>query len=122
MKYELKEKLINANIELFPTEYQHKSIVVSDGWYDLIENLLNELKNYPVILKGITERYGRLEVSYDITRNIDMVIANNINTIIELAAKKSTVVCSVCGDVAESKITDSAFQILCKKHLIQKVA
>jgi hypothetical protein len=116
MNPKLKENLINKFHSLFPTEYPEKIFMISDGWFDLVENVLNELLTYPIILTGIKERYGRLEVSYNITKNIDLNVAKNIETIIELSAKKSVTVCNVCGEESLNEKGAPLFYSLCEKH------
>jgi hypothetical protein len=116
MNPKLKENLINKFHPLFPTEYPENIFMISDGWFDLVENVVNELSTYPIILTGIKERYGRLEVSYNITKNIDLNVAKDIETIIELSAKKSVTVCTVCGDDSLNEKDTTLFDSLCEKH------
>lgn len=116
MKIELKEIIINNNKAIFPLEYPENIFMINDGWFDLVNNALEELSPFPITLIGIKERYGRLQISYTLVSTIDLSTVNKIDTIIELVAKKSKTICTSCGEDAKRNELSDNFDVLCKKH------
>lgn len=116
MRTELKNRLINENIELFPNVYQEQTLDIGDGWFQIVNQLLQNLKTYPVILTKISDEIGSLQVNYQITRNIDNSLAENIKSFIDIACKASKSSCSVCGSHANINKISPKNGILCDEH------
>lgn len=116
MKQELKDRLINNHTELFPEVYQYKTINVGDGWFPIVQRLLSKLKGYPLKVTSIRSHSRKLEVTYQVTRNIDLQVADNISQIINKYSKESLNVCNICGKYPNINKLSPNDKILCETH------
>ena len=79
-----------------------------DGWYDLLDKLLNKLdyisktSGTQVVAAQIKEKYGTLRFYYDTTvttdLNLDDVIEDIISDVVSAAERKTETTCEVCGE------------------------
>ena len=98
-----------------------------DGWYDLLDKLLNKLdyickaSGVQVTADQIKEKYGTLRFYYstiintDLNENDDNVVDDIISNIVSAAERKSETACEVCGKQGE--LYDAGWcKVRCDEH------
>lgn len=124
MRKELEKKLIEEFPSYFREMYGDKRITCmhygctcSEGWFDLIYNLCEEIKSFEdeetdFHFKQIKEKFGILTIYAKYENNKDKIF----HLIID-AQKKSEGICEVCGSTENVETLARPFWIrtLCKK-------
>ncbi len=120
MKLELEDKLRNEHPKILNGTLKGH-IDTGDGWYNLLDILCKNIKNYvktrPEIPQlqaiRIKEKFGHLEFVY---------IGGNrqIWDLVNLAEDKSTHICEECGKPGNINIKDHRMKCLCPAHKVER--
>ena len=86
---------------------------VAAGWMHIVEEMLAALKDLPITIVQIKEKFGELRVYAD---NITDEQATEIAEIIEIAAYKASHTCEICGEPGKS-VYINVLGVRCEAHV-----
>lgn len=88
---------------------------VADGWLSIVEGMLASLKDYPITIVQIKEKFGYLRVYFNYADGISHDQAIEIAQIIEVASDRTHHTCEICGKPGELK-NDTHMRVGCNEH------
>lgn len=113
MNNDLEKKLFDSYPKLLTSL---ASFEVDDGWYDLIDYLLEELTPFDITIAQIKSKFGGLRVYYDINENLSDKDLHKVNNIIREYESGSITVCETCGKKGGRKSCHNWLMTLCDEH------
>lgn len=96
MNKKLTDKLLDKYPLLYPSPFKFYH---GDGWYSLIEELSEKLKDYPIKAAQVKEKFGGLRYYIEYTAPISIVSMADIGILIGEAESKSFSICEITGEV-----------------------
>lgn len=88
---------------------------VADGWLPIVEEMLENLKDYPITILQIKEKFGQLRVYFKYADSISHDQATQISQIVEAASEKAGKTCEICGKPGKLK-NDTYMRVGCDEH------
>lgn len=113
MKKELEDKLFNTYPKILS---KLAFFEIDDGWYDLVDYLLEELVVFDIQIVQCKEKFGSLRVYYDLGENLTNNEISKITNIIREYEAGSSTVCQVCGQKAGKKSCQGWLTTFCDIH------
>ena len=89
---------------------------VADGWLPIVEEMLVALKDLPITIVQIKEKFGQLRVYGDYADNITDEQATEIAKTIEVAVYKARHTCEICGEPGKS-VYINVLGVRCEAHV-----
>lgn len=86
---------------------------VADGWLPIVEEMLVALKDLPVTIVQIKEKFGQLRVYAD---SVTDEQATEIAKIIEIATYKARHTCEICGEPGKP-VNTNVLGVRCEAHI-----
>ena len=80
------------------------------GWRNIIEELINSIKNYPISITRIYDTYSVLDVKFDIEKPTKEV---HVWRAIEKARTDSAITCGMCGEEMGFRKRMNPLEMLC---------
>lgn len=87
-----------------------------EGWFDLLKETCEKLKDYPVEFEQIKEKLGGLRIYYRITEDISEEVYKTIDNITTESEDKSFKICEVCGKEGQLSSCRGWYKVLCSEH------
>lgn len=117
MKNELEKKLV----EKYPNLFEHYrgdprqtcmawGMSHGDGWYKLLEEACEKIKNTGTVFSQIKEKFGMLTIYYNCPNEEDELVSKAIHH----AETRSLEVCELCGEKAKRRSDGGWVITLCK--------
>lgn len=87
-----------------------------DGWFELLKEACEKLKDAPIEFAQIKEKFGGLRIYFDYLGDDDSDMTfDEVSDILEEIEERSFTICEICG--APGKPTGRGWiQTLCEKH------
>ena len=89
---------------------------VADGWLPIVEEMLVALKDLPITIVQIKEKFGELRVYGDYDDSVTDEQVTEIAETIEAAVYKARHTCEICGE--PGKLVDiNVLGVRCEAHV-----
>ena len=88
---------------------------VADGWLPIVEEMLEYLKDFPIRILQIKEKFGQLRVYYEYDTPVTHEQGILISRILQDAADKAAKTCEICGKPGKLK-NDTHMRVGCDEH------
>jgi hypothetical protein len=107
VKEELEDKLYDSFASLFPNSLTY-GIECEDGWFELIFNLCEQLKDENIEVTQVKEKFGTLRFYYNFEND-------KIKDLVRIAEIKASVTCEFCGKAGQL-YSKGWCKTLCNEH------
>ena len=89
---------------------------VAAGWLPIVEEMLVALKDLPITIVQIKEKFGQLRVYGDYADNITDEQTTEIAKAIEVAVYKARHTCEICGEPGKP-VYINVLGVRCEAHV-----
>jgi hypothetical protein len=124
MREELEKKLVEKYPQLFRDYGEDMRVTCmawgmphGDGWYKILEELCEQIKDSGVIFSQIKEKFGMLTIYYHGTTTKS---DQEVSDLIHEAESKSREVCERCGEPGKCISDHGWLTTLCKKCRVMR--
>ena len=116
MREEFLDRMISSypNLDLNKTKYGFE---INDGWNHIIEEVCDKLSNFNIKIVQVKQKMGDLVIYIDKYEEMNNNEKEEVNKIIEDAAKKAESTCENCGSINKtvSLRNENFIENLCDK-------